>query len=65
MGGWEAFAKLVPHVDEAETQIIKDLTKVSVKEKLKLLRKELPELSELTKDLKGKWTEVKDVLEPL
>lgn len=65
MGGWEAFAKLVPHGDKAETQIIKDLTKVSVKEKLKLLRKELPELSELTKDLKGKWTEVKDVLEPL
>lgn len=28
----EAFAKLVPQVDEAKTLVIKDMTKVSVKE---------------------------------
>ncbi|OBS77312.1 hypothetical protein A6R68_16242 [Neotoma lepida] len=53
----EAFAKLVPQ------KVHKDLTKVSVKEKLKMLRKQLPELLELTKDWKVKLTEVKD--EPL
>lgn len=45
----EAFAKLVPQVDEAKTQVIKDMTKVSVKERLKTLRKELLELLKLTK----------------
>lgn len=44
-------------VNEAEIQVIKNLTKVSVKDKLKMLRKELPEL---TKDLKVKLTEVND-----
>ncbi|XP_069868543.1 something about silencing protein 10 [Dipodomys merriami] len=61
----EAFAKPVPRVDEAETRVVKDLAKVSVKEKLKMLRKESPELLELIEDLKVKLTEVKDELEPL
>lgn len=61
----EAFAEPVPQVDEAETRVVKDLAKVSVKEKLKMLRKESPELLELIEDLKVKLTEVKDELEPL
>lgn len=61
----EAFAKPVPQVDEVETRVVKDLAKVSVKEKLKMLRKESPELLELIEDLKVKLSEVKDELEPL
>lgn len=61
----EAFAKPVPQTEEAETRVTKDLAKVSVKEKLKMLRKESPELLELIEDLKVKLTEVKDELEPL
>uniref|UniRef100_A0A8C3YBZ6 UTP3 small subunit processome component n=1 Tax=Catagonus wagneri TaxID=51154 RepID=A0A8C3YBZ6_9CETA len=61
----EAFAKPAPQVHEAETRVVKDLAKVSVKEKLKMLRKESPELLELIDDLKVKLTEVKDELEPL
>ncbi|KAM4854372.1 something about silencing protein 10 [Thomomys bottae] len=61
----EAFAKPVSRVDETETRVVKDLAKVSVKEKLKMLRKESPELLELIEDLKVKLTEVKDELEPL
>lgn len=62
----DAFAKLVLQVDKkkVETQDVKNLTKVSVKEKLKMLRKELPELLELTKDLRVKLSEVKSELEP-
>lgn len=62
----EAFAKpQVSQVDESETRVVKDLAKVSVKEKLKMLKKESPELLELIEDLKVKLTEVKDELEPL
>lgn len=61
----EAFAKPVPQVNEAETRVVKDLAKVSVKEKLKMLKKESPELLELIEDLQAKLTEVKDELEPL
>lgn len=62
----EAFAKpQVPQVDESETRVVKDLAKLSVKEKLKMLKKESPELLELIEDLKVKLTEVKDELEPL
>ncbi|KAK2490746.1 hypothetical protein MC885_016857 [Smutsia gigantea] len=61
----EAFAKPVPQVGEAETRVVKDLAKVSVKEKLKMLRKESPELLELIEDLNVKLTELKDELEPL
>ncbi|XP_007118725.1 something about silencing protein 10 [Physeter macrocephalus] len=61
----EAFAKPVPQVNEVETRVVKDLAKVSVKEKLKMLRKESPELLELIDDLKVRLTEAKDELEPL
>lgn len=61
----EAFAKPVPQVEETATRVVKDLAKVSVKEKLKMLRKESPELLELIEDLKVKLREVKDELEPL
>ncbi|CAI9170847.1 unnamed protein product, partial [Rangifer tarandus platyrhynchus] len=61
----EAFAKPVPQVNEAETRVVKDLAKVSVKEKLKMLRKKSPELLELIGDLKVKLIEMKDELEPL
>ncbi|XP_051026306.1 something about silencing protein 10 [Acomys russatus] len=61
----EAFAKPEPQLEEAETQVVKDLAKISVKEKLKMLRKESPELLELIEDLKLKLTEVKGELEPL
>lgn len=60
----ESFAKPVPQA-EAETRVVKDLAKVSVKEKLKMLRKESPELLELIEDLKVKLREMKDELEPL
>ncbi|NP_001136307.1 something about silencing protein 10 [Sus scrofa] len=60
-----AFAKPAPQVNEAETRVVKDLAKISVKEKLKMLRKESPELLELIDDLKVKLTEMKDELEPL
>lgn len=60
----DAFAKLMLQVDKVETQVIKNLIKMSVKEKLKMLRKALSELLELTKDLKVKLSEAKDELEP-
>ncbi|XP_004703238.1 something about silencing protein 10 [Echinops telfairi] len=61
----EAFAKPVPQVNEVGTRVVKDLTKVSVKEKLKMLRKEAPELLELIEDLKVRLAEMKYELEPL
>ncbi|XP_004871786.1 something about silencing protein 10 [Heterocephalus glaber] len=61
----ESFAKPMPPVEEAETRVVKNLAKISVKEKLKMLRKESPELLELIEDLKVKLREVKDELEPL
>ncbi|XP_075394818.1 something about silencing protein 10-like [Tenrec ecaudatus] len=61
----EAFAKPVPQVDGVGTRVVKDLTKVSVKEKLKMLRKEAPELLELIEDLKARLAEMKYELEPL
>lgn len=61
----EAFAKPVPQENEVETRVVKDLAKVSAKEKLKMLQKESPELLELIEDLKVKLREMKDELEPL
>ncbi|XP_055967283.1 something about silencing protein 10 [Sorex fumeus] len=62
----EAFAKPAPQEkEEVETRVVQDLSKVSTKEKLKMLQKESPELLELIEDLKGKLREVKDELEPL
>uniref|UniRef100_F7FNE1 UTP3 small subunit processome component n=1 Tax=Monodelphis domestica TaxID=13616 RepID=F7FNE1_MONDO len=64
----EAFGKsaLAPALpEEAQTRVVKDLDKMPSKEKLKMLRKESPELLELIEDLKAKIIEVKDELEPL
>ncbi|KAM6221360.1 something about silencing protein 10 [Rhynchocyon petersi] len=61
----EAFAKPVTQVEAVDSRVVKDLSKVSVKEKLKMLRKESPELLELIEDLKVRLTEAKDELEPL
>ncbi|XP_018408170.1 PREDICTED: something about silencing protein 10 [Nanorana parkeri] len=49
----------------SEGKIVKDLEKMSDKEKRKLLKKESPELLELIQDLKLKLAEVKNELEPL
>ncbi|XP_033738391.1 something about silencing protein 10-like [Pecten maximus] len=51
--------------DEEEEKITKDLTKLSKKEKLQLLKKESPEMLTLIEDYKSKMTEVRDVLMPL
>ncbi|KAM5141178.1 LOW QUALITY PROTEIN: something about silencing protein 10 [Mantella aurantiaca] len=49
----------------SEEKIVKDLEKMSNKEKRQLLKKESPELLELLQDLKQKLDEVKNELEPL
>uniref|UniRef100_A0AAY4BJY1 Sas10 C-terminal domain-containing protein n=1 Tax=Denticeps clupeoides TaxID=299321 RepID=A0AAY4BJY1_9TELE len=56
---------LMPKTVEKEDRIVKDLDKMSQKEKLKLLKKESPELLELIQDFKAKLTELKDELQPL
>ncbi|XP_072101253.1 something about silencing protein 10 isoform X4 [Mobula birostris] len=48
-----------------DLKIKKDLNKMSQKEKLKLLKKESPELLELIQDFKAKLVELKDELQPL
>uniref|UniRef100_A0A8D3AX33 UTP3 small subunit processome component n=1 Tax=Scophthalmus maximus TaxID=52904 RepID=A0A8D3AX33_SCOMX len=50
---------------EKEERIVKDLKEMSQKEKMKLLKKESPELLELIQDFKAKITELKDELQPL
>ncbi|KAI3369956.1 hypothetical protein L3Q82_024765 [Scortum barcoo] len=50
---------------EKEERIVKDLKQMSQKEKMKLLKKESPELLELIQDFKAKITELKDELQPL
>uniref|UniRef100_UPI0037E8AAB4 something about silencing protein 10 n=1 Tax=Semicossyphus pulcher TaxID=241346 RepID=UPI0037E8AAB4 len=50
---------------EKEERIVKDLQQMSQKEKMKLLKKESPELLELIQDFKAKLTELKDELTPL
>uniref|UniRef100_A0A3P8S1P1 UTP3 small subunit processome component n=1 Tax=Amphiprion percula TaxID=161767 RepID=A0A3P8S1P1_AMPPE len=60
----------VEEKDESETvdkqeRIVKDLKQMSQKEKMKLLKKESPELLELIQDFKAKLTELKDELQPL
>ncbi|XP_022065494.1 something about silencing protein 10 [Acanthochromis polyacanthus] len=61
---------VVEEKDESETvdkqeRIVKDLKQMSQKEKMKLLKKESPELLELIQDFKAKLTELKDELQPL
>ncbi|XP_062272056.1 something about silencing protein 10 isoform X1 [Scomber scombrus] len=48
-----------------EERIVKDLKQMSQKEKLKLLKKESPELLELIQDFKTKLAEMKNELQPL
>ncbi|XP_036386984.1 something about silencing protein 10 [Megalops cyprinoides] len=50
---------------QKEEKIMKDLEKMSNKEKLKLLKKESPELLELIQDFKAKLTELRDEIQPL
>ncbi|XP_048028805.1 something about silencing protein 10 [Megalobrama amblycephala] len=50
---------------EKEEKIVKDLKTMSQKEKLKLLKKESPELLELIQDFKVKLTELRDEVQPL
>ncbi|XP_016393380.1 something about silencing protein 10 [Sinocyclocheilus rhinocerous] len=50
---------------ENEERIVKDLKTMSPKEKLKLLKKESPELLELIQDFKAKLTELRDEVQPL
>ncbi|XP_051768817.1 something about silencing protein 10 [Ctenopharyngodon idella] len=50
---------------EKEERIVKDLKTMSQKEKLKLLKKESPELLELIQDFKVKLTELRDEVQPL
>lgn len=55
-------------VEEQEVEkerIVKDLQQMSQKEKMKLLKKESPELLELIQDFKAKLAELKDELQPL
>ncbi|XP_068598877.1 something about silencing protein 10 [Brachionichthys hirsutus] len=50
---------------EKEERIVKDLNQMSKKERMKLLKKDSPELLELIQDFKAKLTELKDELQPL
>ncbi|XP_028303620.1 something about silencing protein 10 [Gouania willdenowi] len=50
---------------EEKDHIVKDLKQMSRKEKMKLLRKESPELLDLIQDFKAKLTELKDEVQPL
>ncbi|XP_008287808.1 something about silencing protein 10 [Stegastes partitus] len=50
---------------EKQERIVKDLKQMSQKEKMKLLKKESPELLELIQDFKAKLNELKDELQPL
>ncbi|KAF7693276.1 something about silencing protein 10 isoform X2 [Silurus meridionalis] len=50
---------------EKEQRIVKDLNTMSQKEKLKLLKKESPELLELIQDFKAKMTELRDEIQPI
>uniref|UniRef100_A0A8C5MZ29 Sas10 C-terminal domain-containing protein n=1 Tax=Leptobrachium leishanense TaxID=445787 RepID=A0A8C5MZ29_9ANUR len=61
----QAFGEKPSEEKTSEQKIVKDLDKMSVKEKRKLLKKESPELLELIQDLKLKLKEVKEDLDPL
>uniref|UniRef100_A0A8C9RAR6 UTP3 small subunit processome component n=1 Tax=Scleropages formosus TaxID=113540 RepID=A0A8C9RAR6_SCLFO len=50
---------------EKDQKIVKDLKAMSQKEKLRLLKKESPELMGLIQDFKFKLTELRDELQPL
>ncbi|XP_072480551.1 something about silencing protein 10 [Notamacropus eugenii] len=50
---------------EPQSRVVADLATVPAKQKLKLLRREAPELLELLGDLRAKLAELRDELEPL
>ncbi|KAK2821392.1 hypothetical protein Q7C36_020735 [Tachysurus vachellii] len=61
----EVEAEKTEQAAEKEQRIIKDLNTMSQKEKLKLLKKESPELLELIQDFKAKLTELRDEIQPI
>uniref|UniRef100_A0A3B4DEN9 Sas10 C-terminal domain-containing protein n=1 Tax=Pygocentrus nattereri TaxID=42514 RepID=A0A3B4DEN9_PYGNA len=61
----EAEAEKTEETSGKEQRIEKDLNTMSQKEKLKLLKKESPELLELIHDFKAKLTELRDEIQPL
>ncbi|KAL6464655.1 hypothetical protein MHYP_G00269720 [Metynnis hypsauchen] len=61
----EAGAEKTEETRGKEQRIEKDLNTMSQKEKLKLLKKESPELLELIHDFKAKLTELRDEIQPL
>ncbi|XP_064162070.1 something about silencing protein 10 [Anguilla rostrata] len=64
----QAFAEVPEEAgkpSQKEEKIVKDLEKMSHKEKLKLLKKESPELLELIQDFKAKLAELRDEVQPL
>ncbi|KAF6738777.1 Something about silencing protein 10 [Oryzias melastigma] len=64
---FQEFAEEENKVKAAEKQerIVKDLKQMSHKDKMKLLKKESPELLELIQDFKAKLSELKNELQPL
>ncbi|XP_023810630.1 something about silencing protein 10 [Oryzias latipes] len=64
---FQAFAEEEDKAEAVEKQerIEKDLKQMSHKEKMKLLKKESPELLELIQDFKAKLSELKSELQPL
>ncbi|XP_071840057.1 something about silencing protein 10-like isoform X2 [Apostichopus japonicus] len=50
---------------DEEAKVKKDLSKLTKKEKLQILKKESPEMMELVEDCKAKLLELKDELQPL
>ncbi|XP_066528154.1 something about silencing protein 10 isoform X2 [Hoplias malabaricus] len=61
----EAEVENTEKTGEKEQRIEKDLDTMSQKEKLKLLKKESPELLELIHDFKAKLVELRDEIQPL
>ncbi|TSK16237.1 Something about silencing protein 10 [Bagarius yarrelli] len=61
----EVEAERAKKAAEKEQRIIKDLNIMSQKEKLKLLRKECPELLELIQDFKAKLAELHNEIQPI
>ncbi|OWF40834.1 something about silencing protein 10-like [Mizuhopecten yessoensis] len=57
--------KKLVEAENEEEKITQDLTKLSRKEKLQLLKKESPEMLTLIDDYKSKMTEVRDIFMPL
>nr|XP_023693241.1 something about silencing protein 10 [Paramormyrops kingsleyae] len=63
--GGEGEGEVERSLEKEKEKIVKDLKQMSHKEKVKLLKKESPELLELIQDFKAKLTELRDELQPL